>query len=309
MTLQPRHISFALLLHAVLLALLLTSFQCSRRVQAPPMVQGVLINASKLPVPVAPAHPAQQPVTQPQPDVDAQLKEQQAQAEAAQQKAQQEAAQQKAQQEAVLRQQQIEQQRKADELKQQQAAAAEAQRHAQLKQQQEQEEAQRKAEALRQQQAEEEQKRAAEQARQQAQQELQKQLEAEAQKRQAAAAAKHAAERKRALAEMQDQLGVEDAKVRQQEQLSWDAMLVDAIEKVWSRPAGLQGLYCTIHVELAPSGQVLSASVTKSSGNSLFDQSAVSAVYTASPLPLPQDMSAFQPSFSIVYDPDQAAPQ
>ena len=56
----------------------------------------------------------------------------------------------------------------------------------------------------------------------------------------------------------------------------------------WVRPSNsIVGLIAIIRVNLSPGGDVLSASVVKSSGNSFFDRSAEIAVKKASPLPFP----------------------
>ena len=62
---------------------------------------------------------------------------------------------------------------------------------------------------------------------------------------------------------------------------------------------------CKIKIGLIPSGDVMSAAVVESSGNSLFDDSAVRAVYKASPLPVPKDPNVFKQfrNFTFVFAP------
>jgi colicin import membrane protein len=54
---------------------------------------------------------------------------------------------------------------------------------------------------------------------------------------------------------------------------------------------------CIVTVRVAPGGQVIAATVTQSSGNPAFDRSAESAVYKATPLPVPADKGLFEAHF------------
>ncbi|MFQ5761274.1 MAG: cell envelope integrity protein TolA, partial [Acidiferrobacterales bacterium] len=67
------------------------------------------------------------------------------------------------------------------------------------------------------------------------------------------------------------------------------------VSRNWARPPGAQtGLQCTVRVRLVPSGDVLQATVAKTSGDERFDRSVENAVYKASPLPLPEDRDLFE---------------
>lgn len=58
----------------------------------------------------------------------------------------------------------------------------------------------------------------------------------------------------------------------------------------WNQPGNVQtGIAAKVAVRLSATGEVISAEVTRSSGNSVFDRSVVNAVYKASPLPIPQE--------------------
>lgn len=58
----------------------------------------------------------------------------------------------------------------------------------------------------------------------------------------------------------------------------------------WNQPVNVQsGITASVLVKLSVTGEVLSATVTRSSGNSVFDRSVENAVYKASPLPIPQE--------------------
>ena len=59
----------------------------------------------------------------------------------------------------------------------------------------------------------------------------------------------------------------------------------------WIRPRGYyKGLSCVIEIHLKAGGTVKTAKIISSSGNSIFDTSAIKAVYDTSPLPIPYDI-------------------
>jgi len=72
------------------------------------------------------------------------------------------------------------------------------------------------------------------------------------------------------------------------------ALIRQRVSRSWNRPVGVvKGLKCVVSVRLAPGGEVLSANVVRSSGNTTFDRSVENAVYKAAPLPLPEDPTLF----------------
>jgi len=182
-------------------------------------------------------------------------------------------------------------------------AEAEAQRRAEAKRQaeaevQRQAEAKRKAEAKAQRQAE---------AKRQAEAEAKRQAEA---KRKAEAKAKRRAEakrkaeetaRRRAEAERKaaeaarrareaDLLAALDAEQAAGELDIYKSAVFDRIRGVWVRQPGMgRNLSCRVEVRLIPGGEVVPGSVRiiRGSGNPAFDRSVVTAVYKASPLPVP----------------------
>ena len=137
-------------------------------------------------------------------------------------------------------------------------------------------------------------------------QEQKKAAEAEL-KRQAAELQKKDAEQRRQQAEdaLKEQLAAEEkdraqvqaaaAAARQKGEIArFEAIIRQKVERSWTRPANTQqGLECIVQVRLVPGGEVLQAAVVRSSGNALFDRSAVNAIYKASPLPVPDDKSMF----------------
>jgi len=202
----------------------------------------------------------------------------------------------------IMARRQAEAKRKA-EAEVQRQAEAEAQRRAEAKRQaeaevQRQAEAKRKAEAKAQRQAE---------AKRQAEAEAKRQAEA---KRKAEAKAKRRAEakrkaeetaRRRAEAERKaaeaarrareaDLLAALDAEQAAGELDIYKSAVFDRIRGVWVRQPGMgRNLSCRVEVRLIPGGEVVPGSVRiiRGSGNPAFDRSVVTAVYKASPLPVP----------------------
>jgi colicin import membrane protein len=188
--------------------------------------------------------------------------------------------------------------------------AAEEKRVADLKKKRAAEEAKRKAEKKRlaklkaeqdklQKQREAEQKRLVEAERQRKQEEMKRQKaeadrkKAEAEKRNAEQARER--ERQRQLAE---QLEAEERKRKQQQAdaaaskavAEYTALIKQKVSRSWLKPAGnIKGLKCIVRVRVIPGGDVVSAEVTRSSGNRVFDDSVEKAVFKASPLPMPRD--------------------
>lgn len=70
------------------------------------------------------------------------------------------------------------------------------------------------------------------------------------------------------------------------------------IKRGWFKPiASRQNLSCMIRVQLLADGSVVSANIKRISGDKLFDNSALNAVYKASPLPVPNDKVLFEKNF------------
>lgn len=84
------------------------------------------------------------------------------------------------------------------------------------------------------------------------------------------------------------------ARVRR-EQARVAALIRKKVERYWLRPAGwTKGMDCVVRVRLAPTGELLSATIARSSGSPAFDRSVENAVYKAAPLPLPEDKALFE---------------
>ena len=127
--------------------------------------------------------------------------------------------------------------------------------------------------------------------------------------RQAEARKTKEAEERRKLAEssLKEQLAREEkertaAKARaeqaaraQSELARYEGLIRQKVERNWVRPAGwTKGMECVVRVRLAPTGEVINATVAHPSGSPAFDRSVENAVYKASPLPLPEDKGLFE---------------
>ena len=131
----------------------------------------------------------------------------------------------------------------------------------------------------------------------------------EQEKRAAEARAKKDTEERRQAAELglKEQLAREEKEraeaaaraeqsTRAQSELArYEGLIRQKVERNWVRPAGWsQGLEVVVRVRLAPTGEVIQATVARPSGNAGFDRSVENAVYKASPLPLPEDKGLFE---------------
>lgn len=171
---------------------------------------------------------------------------------------------------------------------------------------QEEEEARKKAEAEKRRQAELKKKQEEEQTQlhQAAERKKKEAEEKEKQKRAVELERKNEEKRRQKFAEqsLQEQLAAEE-KARQQaahaaraatEVDKYKALIRQRVSRSWNRPLGVaKGLKCVVSVRLTPGGEVLSATVVRSSGNGIFDRSVEYAVYKAAPLPLPEDPTLF----------------
>jgi colicin import membrane protein len=126
-----------------------------------------------------------------------------------------------------------------------------------------------------------------------------KKAAAEVAKKKAAAEKQRKAEeaaRKQAEAELQAQLAAEAERARAESALAeFIPYIQERIQRNWLRPPGSPaGLSCLVKVGLIPGGDVVSVKVVRSSGDAVFDRSVEDAVLKASPLPLPEDAKLFK---------------
>ena len=125
--------------------------------------------------------------------------------------------------------------------------------------------------------------------------EAQRKIEAEKKRK----AEKEAQQRKEAEQQLKDQLASEERATREHQAQTLISQYIppitNRVKSRWLRPPNAQpGMSCTVTVRLIPGGEVIEARITTSSGDAVFDRSVVSAVYKASPLPLPPDPALFE---------------
>lgn len=114
-------------------------------------------------------------------------------------------------------------------------------------------------------------------------------------------AAKEAAAKEAEQKRQQEQAAFERALAQEQQQLQEQAYATEAqsfmsvvqqrIQNNWSRPPSARnGMECELLIKLVPTGRVINVDIVRSSGDSLFDRSAVQAVKKAEQFPEIQKM-------------------
>jgi colicin import membrane protein len=273
---NPRAVMYAVLMHLILLALLVFSLDWTPKVSHPPGI--------KVPIEA-------QLIDQRQLDAVEERKQ-----------AEQQRIEDARRQAELAEQRKVEAQRKAElEAKQKAEQAARQKVEAERKRKAE-AEAKKKAELEAKQKAEQAAKQKAEQAaKQKAEAEAKKKAEAEAKKKAEAEAKRKAEEAQRREAEqaLQSQLAAEQAGMEaarvQGVVAEYIGYIQERIQRSWLRPPGSPaGLSCVVQVSLIPGGEVARVQIVRSSGDPVFDRSVESAVYKASPLPLPPDAALFK---------------
>jgi colicin import membrane protein len=187
--------------------------------------------------------------------------------------------------------------RKARELEkkrqEEEKRLAEARKQKELEQKKREEEQKRLAELEKQRQLEEEKKRLIEEQKRKEAEELAR-IEAERKKAEEERIRKEAEEEeRRRKEELQRELEAEERKRQAEEDAALQSSYINAIYRSivneFNRTGLPDGLSCVIRVILAPGGKVVGFSVIKSSGNTIFDRRAETAVRKAEPLPAPDD--------------------
>ena len=113
-----------------------------------------------------------------------------------------------------------------------------------------------------------------------------------AKKKQAAEAAQLAASK--AAAAAQAALDAQKNALTAGEVDKYKALIIGAISRQWILPENADSrMSSQFRIRLAPNGVVLDVSLMRSSGDPILDHSAQSAIYKASPLPVPTDPDAF----------------
>ncbi|MDF1654179.1 MAG: cell envelope integrity protein TolA [Coxiellaceae bacterium] len=114
-------------------------------------------------------------------------------------------------------------------------------------------------------------------------------------------AALKAQQQKLQQALLQQQLQADQSSIKQAQAQAaaaavdkYKTRILQAISQRWLVPSGVsKKLSCELRVRLGPGGVVLNVKTVRSSGNSALDRSATTAVYKASPLPVPKDPALF----------------
>ena len=208
-----------------------------------------------------------------------------------------------------LRNQQLREQRRVEQVEQQQ------------RQEQQRQEAERLEREVQQQREAEQQRLAREQValrereelerlRERAEREEQERLEAESQRRrQQEIAAEQEAQRRRQQ-ELAEASAAEAARTEFELVQSATALIQQAVQETWSRPPSARnGMRAVLQIRMLPTGEVLDAVITQSSGDPAFDRSAENALYRAAPfrelqsLPINVFNANFR-SLSLIFEPE-----
>lgn len=92
-----------------------------------------------------------------------------------------------------------------------------------------------------------------------------------------------------------------DARDRPEALGSYEADLMARIVSQWSRPPSARnGMSCDLRLALVPTGELVSVTLVRSSGNAAFDRSAELAVRRAAPFQVPEDPAVFDAYFRSV---------
>ncbi|MEO1872609.1 MAG: cell envelope integrity protein TolA, partial [Cobetia sp.] len=102
---------------------------------------------------------------------------------------------------------------------------------------------------------------------------------------------------------------ISGAKQAAQAANSFENLLKKYVGQNWNRPSGsVPGMTVTLRVSLLPTGELVSAAVSKSSGNAAFDRSAIQAIQKAAPFTEMQDLPAGAKSqfrnFNLYFNPE-----
>jgi colicin import membrane protein len=114
--------------------------------------------------------------------------------------------------------------------------------------------------------------------------------------------AEEAARKKEEAEEAARKKQAEEQKAKEAAQAKQDLTLIEqysariraAIAQQFNTAGLPAGLSCVLFIRMVPGGEVVAARIEKSSGNDVFDQRAETAVFRASPLPVPADGRVFE---------------
>jgi colicin import membrane protein len=209
------------------------------------------------------------------------------------------------------RQQEVTDQRRREEQRQQQEAEQQRQREQEAAEQQQQERereqaALREREELERQRAERERRESEEIARQEADEEERRRRElAEQQERQ-----RQQESLRRRQQEAAEAAAAEAARTEYELVQSATALIQQVVQENWSRPPSARnGMRAVLQIRMLPTGELVDANITQSSGDPAFDRSAETAVIRAAPFSELQDLpiNVFNANFrslSLIFEPE-----
>ena len=209
------------------------------------------------------------------------------------------------------RQQEVTDQRRREEQRQQQEAEQQRQREQEAAEQQRQERereqaALREREELERQRAERERRESEEIARQEADEEERRRRElAEQQERQ-----RQQESLRRRQQEAAEAAAAEAARTEYELVQSATALIQQVVQENWSRPPSARnGMRAVLQIRMLPTGELVDANITQSSGDPAFDRSAETAVIRAAPFSELQDLpiNVFNANFrslSLIFEPE-----
>lgn len=81
----------------------------------------------------------------------------------------------------------------------------------------------------------------------------------------------------------------------------YERLINQRVQTKWNRPlSARRGMVVTLRISVLPGGEVTNVVTVKSSGDPAFDASAEDAVRKANPLPVPDDVTAFNQYFRVI---------
>ena len=110
--------------------------------------------------------------------------------------------------------------------------------------------------------------------------------------------------------EMADAAAVELASSEFEMVQSGTSIIQQAVQSVWSRPPSARnGMRAILQIRMLPTGELVDAVITESSGDPAFDRSAENAVYSAAPFRELQNLpiNVFNENFrslSLIFQPE-----
>lgn len=107
--------------------------------------------------------------------------------------------------------------------------------------------------------------------------------------------------------QMQQQMATEQHQQLDKARGNWVAAIRQKVTRSWIRPPDApSGLDCKVKITQSPDGHVEGAAMQACNGDQAVQQSIITAVYKASPLPTPDDPDVFSRVIVFEFAPDQS---